>query len=424
MKPTKTPLPSRQPSFRLLSLPLELRLQIFTCAKALPRQDHLNLLCCSSRIHDEAQESFLSRSLSFMNQRDLAFSMSHDDNRCCQHSRDLTLALTDMDPAKMQTIMFQLLSDAPKSKLQRPYVMESQFVTSALHCFRDLTSFSLIENDESRHTPAPSILSNSVISWLLGRHTQLSRLRIDASNVSLEPLSKLTALRSLSVNAYSGTPASKLSTILGALSSLEHLEITCPTRQALYFRPAQMHKSVNADVIRNIPALKSLHIHDRGWRADVLAPYITSDILGAIRGRHSATLTELSIIATNNLGREVEDEIDLTLQSMRRVHTLTLILFSFPNSTLRSMPPTVWSLKCMVTTDIEARRVPRMLEASRMKVLRKIDIIISGAGMPLPASMLQSGPRGSWDITFGYWGGDDRMQPRKHGRIHPAGFDA
>jgi uncharacterized FlaG/YvyC family protein len=419
MKTTKSPLPTEQPIFRLLDMPLEIRLLIFTCMNALPRHDHLNLLCCSRRVRKEAEESFLSRPLSFHNQRELNSLVHQDNQRCCQNSRDLTLALTDMDDWKMQQIMRQLLSNTPTPKvmLESPYEMESQLVINALQSFRNLNCFSLVENDDTRHTPAPSVLLNSVLSWTMAHHPRLSRLRIDSSNISLEPLLKLTHLRSLSINAYSDTSTSTMATIFAHLSSLQHLEITCYTRQALYFRPQQTNKSINSEVIRQIPPLKSLHIHDRGRRGDLSAPYLTTELLEAIRATQT-NVRELSITSINPVGREVQEQLALTLESMQHLHTLVLHCPETELSSLKSLPATIWSLTYLVKDKwaaCEAKKVVKLLaKRSELRVLRKIAVLFPPNSGPLPASPGRAGPGGKWDVTY-RWGdggyGDWRLGP-------------
>lgn len=398
----------------MLELPLEIRRQIYTYLTGLSRVDHLNFLCACKKLHDEAQVSYLSRPLCFSDQEELT-QFSSQPYRSQAYVQDLSLVLTDLDRDVMRPFLAQVVMDMSKRTFQYPYELEATRTTYALQSLPNIARLSLLEPTRSGVTPAPRLLLNNVLNWIAQQYVGLRRLRIDSSNVSLEPIASLHNLRSLRITGFSETPPSRATTILRGLPKLAELHIVCRRRQSRYFACQTPRKSVGSETLRYLRPLRVIRINDFAELSNRQAAFLDVNMLKSIGESHSSSLRQFGVSSLSPLDPGILSQLAETIYMTSGLHSLSL---SWPNigiELLDSLPPAIWSLQILVSGQPHATKMLKALVAmsERILSLRKIHFLVPGSlAQAQVSSMMSSSSQNAyfwyglevpWTVTWGVW---------------------
>ena len=411
---------SRGDGFGLFVLPLEIRRQIYAHMTKLPRVDHLNTLCTCKRLHCEAMESFLSRPLNLLDQEELIFATSQRSQSALRYVQEVNLHLTEMDPERMMPFLAQVVLGMSKRAFPQPYDLETTRITSALQDLTGIRSFSLIELATLEKRPVPRMLLDNVLAWAAQHYSGLRHLRVDSSNVSLEPLALCRSLRSLRLAGFSQTQASQMAVIFPKLSELADLQIVVRRGQTRYFHCLDTKKSINSEALRLLRPLQTFSIHDSSDSSNVRGAFLTVNVLRAISEVHGSTLRQFCISSIAPLEHAVVNVLAETIHAMSQLHTLALTWPGMNATVLESLPTSIWSVEVLVSDQHHAAEMLDTLTSIRHELprLRKIRFITSG---PLPqAGVGHVDPNRSfethpgdedggqklnspWTVTWGVW---------------------
>ena len=391
---------SSRKKLRLLTLPLEVRQQIYEHLTTLPRVAHLNFLCTCKSLHFEALHSFFSRPLNASHQMELMHFISRKSQGSLRHIKEVNLRLVDVDSQAMAPYLSQIVLGTSKTVVEHPYELELRRITTALGRLSNIRRFSLLDPGTSVDSLPPQMLVEGVLKWVVENSPKLHHLGIDSSKVSLDPLRFCRSLRSLRIPGFSPTSASKAKAIFDQLSDLVDLEIMARNWQSYFFDHQNATKAITPEVIRGLRPLRSLTIHDCAELGNNEATLLDLDMLRAIREVHGASLTHFAISSIDTPEPVVLFHFAESLRVMTRLHTLSLILPNIDPKMLNCLPPTVWSLEVLVSGLIHAQAMIDKLQllGQQLPGLRKVKFVASG--LEYEAGVSEVGPGGSLDVGF------------------------
>ena len=408
---------SSRKKLRLLTLPLEVRQQIYEHLTTLPRVAHLNFLCTCKSLHFEALHSFFSRPLNASHQMELMHFILRKSQGSLRHIKEVNLRLVDIDSQAMAPYLSQVVLGTSKTVVEHPYELELRRITIALGRLSNIRRVSIVSPGASDKNPAPQMIVEGVLEWVAQNSPKLHHLRVDSSNVLLEPLRSCRSLRSLCISAFAPTTASRAEAIFDQLPDLVDLEIIASSWQSSYFMHQTPTPAITPEVIRGLRPLQSLTIHDCAVPYINKAIFLDVDMVRVIGEVHGASLTHFSVSSTASLEPWVSFYLAENLRVMTRVHTLSLILPIIDFRILDCLPPTLWSLELLVSGLSHAQVMIDKLQSlgQQLPVLRRVKFVTSvvlpqagvsevdsGTRLDVGFNVQKSGRRGDvpWTVTW------------------------
>ncbi|KAF2473523.1 uncharacterized protein BDR25DRAFT_196049, partial [Lindgomyces ingoldianus] len=285
----------------ILSLPLELREQIYKEVLANPSQGPGLLIACHD-IYNEAHKFLFQRPLSFRNQSALWEWLMKVPGKHLHYVTEVTLGLEDVNLSPLLTIPIKPHGDSkPRLLTWELYEQELEKLYRVLKKLPHLKTLTIKALPDCQ-----SFLYHGFLTTFLGHLGSLFpslwhlTLRGNFHHQTLSFLTPLEELRYLSFDGFSSTPPTKTAEILSSLHQLTDLSLA--SLHAL-LTPADYvhrsftssHQSFTADVLQSINALTSFHITENIQPASPTGLYFTPQILSSLHFAHNTTLIRLSI---------------------------------------------------------------------------------------------------------------------------------
>lgn len=421
-KGRRPPYAGRSPEqeFGIFVFPLEIRHQIYTAMIIMCRKDHLSFLCTCKRSYSEASESFLSRPLNLSDQEELIRLTTQQSQTALRHTQELSLQLADIDRETMSPFLAQVVMNTSKTAFQHPYEFEARRITCALQAMPSIKSLTLVDAAKPEKSSAPRYLLDHVLSWAAQHYANLTHLRVDSPNVSLEPLSSCHSLLSLHIPGVSEIPARQMAAILGRLTNLVDLGVIAYRRQSHYLQYRDADRSIDPETFRHIRPLRMLSIQDFAGCAHKQHAFLTGDMLRAISETHSHSLRLFFVSSSTPLEPAVVLQLTETVRTLSAIESLSLVWPEIEPEFLLCLPPSTWSLELLVSDHGHATEMLDTLVAIRYRlpVLRKIHFVTSGSVPTIGVFGIEhgrsfhensSGPQRSkkhhppWTLTWSVW---------------------
>ena len=373
--------------------PLEIRHQIYTAMTIVRRKDHLSFLCTCKRSYSEARESFLSRPLNLSDQEELIRLTTQQSPTALRHTQELSLQLTDVEPETMSPFLAQVVLNTSKTAFQHPYEFEERRITCALQAMPNIKSLRLVGAAKAEKSSAPRYLLDRVLSWATQHYANLTHLRVESPNVSLEPLASCHSLTSLHISAVSETPARQMAVILARLTNLVDLCVIAYRRQSYYLQYRDADRPFDPETFRHLRPLRMLRIQDFAGCGLKQHALLTGDMLRAISETHRHSLRRFFVSSSTALKPAVVLQLTETVRTLSAIESLSLVWPEMEPEFLYCLPPSIWSLELLVSDQGHATDMLDTLVAIcyRLPVLRKIHFVTSGLVSAIAGSGIEHG---------------------------------
>ena len=357
-------------STSFITLPLEIRQQIYESAFSTSPCLALPLLCVSRQVYREAQPYLFKRPLVFSSQQKLYDWMRQTGPRQLHHVRSLGLAIKDPGcHTKFLRSLHEDHRDRSISPIARMYEDERLQLAAALThlpSVHDLTIY------KSRGSPNSlyEAFSQSCLIAIMQNFSMLRNLTCYTCHISLELPSSLSSLRSLRITGFSTTPPNATLHTLKRLKHLDELQLIGPP-PGLSFQQRNGHtspsicQSIVPRVIRCLRPLKSFGVCEiRDPIANQEGYFFHEDMVLALHQGHRGSLRTLRISSDFEPSTEfVEALVELMSES-----ALENLHLGWPGMDLRvicAMPPTLRKLQLLVSNALDPQEAAEKILAEQ-----------------------------------------------------------
>ncbi|OCL11703.1 hypothetical protein AOQ84DRAFT_180532 [Glonium stellatum] len=282
----------------ILSLPLELREQIYGDVLLYSRKDAQFLRVCH-QIYMEAQPFIFKRHLKFISQAELHRWLGIVDTQNLHHVTSISLQLQDIDLSPLLSPLPN--QDAPQLLCWDLYEKELENLARALRKLPNIRSFAILK-------PKPSQMHSYLyreflcsFSALVGKcYLKLRHLTLHEDQQTLAFLVSMQSLRKFRFSGSSITSPAETLSILSQMPQLTELEIFTQPHVKLVgeYRPDPSYgryQSLTPDVLRSIRPLKSFAIHERSGLDVSATAFFNPAIFDALRDSHGFSLRTLRL---------------------------------------------------------------------------------------------------------------------------------
>ncbi|KIV89612.1 hypothetical protein PV10_06998 [Exophiala mesophila] len=147
----------------LLTVPLEIRRQVYRQMLYLSLHDHQNLLLVCHQIYEEAKESFFERPLIVQSQEELIrFVQSHTDVFLSQMT-NLYLRLQEVNREIMYPYLARAIQGISTPSDEHPYVVETNRILAALFRLPNVCRLRVAGPQDSTMSLPSGLLTTSVL---------------------------------------------------------------------------------------------------------------------------------------------------------------------------------------------------------------------------------------------------------------------
>ena len=325
-----------------MSLPSEIRHEIYTAIMQLPAQDHVSFLLACKQTNAECQRYLFKRPLMCSSIAELEAFVNGKTSRLLQHVTTLDLKLDDPDTVELHSY-FETLMDSNLQNARAPFVERSQRIISCLGKFTNLQNLRLGCVNTAHSDVSAQIISSNILRWIGEHHPNIAHLAIAIEATRLDGVIDMYNLRSLRINAFGRTSPKDFTQIVSPLRRLEELVAIGPGEiykwQQLHSVPRTLQQTVNAEVLRTITPLRKLTIYETVESDQQLHSLLNEETVTAIHTQHGNTLQHLHLSSGTALDAKLQALLMSSLPTMTNVKDLTL---SWPNlflEVINHLPP-------------------------------------------------------------------------------------
>ncbi|ETN42765.1 uncharacterized protein HMPREF1541_01923 [Cyphellophora europaea CBS 101466] len=240
--------------------------------------------------------------------------------------------------------------------IAQPYAVERERITSALACFPNLTSISILRQTDPARNHAPTWMVREILIWIARHLSRLQYMRIDYDGYPLDHFAHLPSLRTLQLSGFSDTAPKHAQQSLRSLMNLQELHII-PAGYIMrrpYFKCQQPKQSVTAALIQNLKPLRVLTLCEPPERQANSEAFLTPLMMKAVGSAHGQSLVELRICSLHALSGATLSMLSALLTTATRLRALGLTFPDMLVDLLDALPETVILLELLVRDAVEA----------------------------------------------------------------------
>lgn len=367
---------------RFMQLPLEVRRHIYNLMLAFDSADHLNLLCLSEEIYNEARESFFRRRLAFKSQAALIEFVNTQKDHILKSITNLNLRLEEVEPEVMQPFLASVVSGTPIPPQQHPYLVESNRIMKALAKMPGITQLSLLKPSDPSKNPPSSIVVTKILNCITVQYEDLRTLRLDIESCHIDCLGLFPNLKKLELTGFSETSSLRTADVLSKLKSLDELTIFGPP-QGLQMRQRLGHQSrvvqsITHQVFEQIRPLKRLTINQVIDPQSESGIFLSSMTMKALYEIHADSLEALTISSSEPPRPSFVEFLSAFLLATPSLRELRLTWPNMEPALFDSVPTSLTRLEWAVESPADAQAlVDRLiLMEYRLSYLRDIQFHI------------------------------------------------
>ncbi|KAI9826135.1 MAG: hypothetical protein M1832_000584 [Thelocarpon impressellum] len=395
----------------LLKVPVEIRLHIYEevlCVGPWLKRN-ISLLSVCRQVFGEAQPYLFRRRLPFEDQSDLdkwLQATAVEDLplvRQIETGFDVIEGLADLGPGA---------ADVPLSLVREIELWRKAHAVRFREALRRLPGLQdLTIRDHAGKVALAESSPGACLTAAGAVCSHLQKLSFSFEDVSLEFLSSMPRLRSLSFQGFSYTSPEDTLTILRGLPQLDELCLTGPPmdlnwKQRTGFEGRRVIQSITPEVIRGLRPLRALSIFQAmatgmsGGQDSFFQP----DVLLAVHSSHIASLRRLCISAAIPATRETVDALS-TLLSKSSLRRLCIACLKLPVRILSSVPASVHSLHIGICGQSALADFPPAILANRGPNLRDVFLAVSMRGRVVKQIIEAKAPlkRAGIRVLCGVW---------------------
>ncbi|RVX68609.1 hypothetical protein B0A52_07036 [Exophiala mesophila] len=355
----------------LLTIPLEIRRQVYRQMLYLSLRDHQNLLLVCHQIYEEAKESFFERPLIVQSQEELIqFVQSHTDVFLSQMT-NLYLRLQEVNREIMHPYLARAIQGISTPSDEHPYVVETNRILAALFRLPNVCRLRIAGPQDSTMSLPSGLLTTSVLRWAGNHFVKLEQLAIDLRSFQLDSLSGGANLRILEIQ---GLTESRTTDLLNWCAQLRYLESVTihGSQQGLHLRPPpgfhnKVKRPASHQALALFPPLKSLSIRE------CLGPHnlealLTTKFLKSLHSYLGESLQLLQLSYNHTPPSPILSAMAAFLGSTRNLHTLRLMWPGIQVAFLDCIPYSVTHLELGVTSTDDSLNIVDKLNAMQRSV--------------------------------------------------------
>jgi hypothetical protein len=363
-------------TFPFLSLPLEVRREVYLVMRKWPSRHHHAVLRVNRQIYAESKESFDQRALVCSSPLEFAEKVIEATPVVLKGIQTLAIYF-DEDIYLNSTVSSQMTNsmtglattdDILRSDGDDYYIDDLQVLVSCLARLPNITELSILRNRKGSNTPPRGYLK-SLLVWLSKNYTFVESLTLTVNHVTLDTISAFTNLQTLSCISYSLTPPADMISVVERLDHLEEL-----TLKKRFESPALgIVHSFTGSVFRSTRPLKRLNLveeeeiedgnwgHHQGRRIEAYPPLSLGDLITALSEQHSDTMEHLTVEASGSFDAAVPPQLLRSfVTNATSLKTLTMDVVHCDTEFLEHLPQSLRSLNFTLSADA----IPAFGEAS------------------------------------------------------------
>ena len=387
--------PSSKQHTGFLTLPLELREQIYTDLAVDMPCSIFELLRVNRQLSKETQPFLFKHPLVFHGQQDFYNWLSKIDRGNMKDITTVWFKVYEIEPAEsfgaLRKGLGQLKVKGGSKNGSINYFHEAcdqdaNRVGDAFKAMTNVKDFSILKTDDTEPRPDPYMLE-TFSRMVARRFPNLQRLSIHIDLVHLNFMYSLPQLCSLRCSGFSLSTPAETAEILRTLPKLIELEIVGPPptlsfeQRPGYTGPRRM-QSITADVISELPHLKALTIYEKRDPM-LLYPqpmFLTEATFDGLEAHHKNTLQVLRIATDHDLDESDDwdgrDHLASILPSMSLAH---LEIASMDEPEVTPLPKTLRRLVVPWLTAALFKTVIQKFLKNRHRVPLLKDIVVTVA---------------------------------------------
>lgn len=357
----------------LLTVPLEIRRQVYRLMLCLSLHDHLNLMLVCHQIYEEARESYFERPLVVQSQEELIRFVQIQTDVFLSQMTNLHLHLQEVNRDIMHPFLARAIQGISTPSGEHPYVVETNRILGALFRLPNICRLRVSGPQDPSRSPPSGLLTTSVLRWASVHYLKLDQLGIDLESFQLDSLSGCANLRTLEIQGLSESSTMDLLKWCSQLSCLESVTIH-GFQQGLQLRQQpgfhnKFKRPSSPKELAHFPPLKRLSIHECLGPTH-LGPSLTTKVLQSLHGCLGEHLRLLHLSCNETPPALVLSAIAAFLGSTPNLCTLRLMWPGIQVAFLDCIPSSVTRLELAATSSEDGRKIVDRLMVTQSRVPR------------------------------------------------------
>lgn len=366
----------------LLTVPLEIRRQVYRLMLCLSLHDHLNLMLVCQQIYAEARESYFERPLVVQSQEELIRFVQIQTDVFLSQMTNIHLHLQEVNREIMHPYLARAIQGISTPSEEHPYVVETNRILGALFRLPNISRLRVSGPQDPSMSPPSGLLTTSVLSWAGAHYLKLDQLGIDLGSFQLDSLSGCGNLKTLEIQGVSESSTMDLLKWCSQLSCLKSLTIH-GFQQGLQLRHQpgfhnKFKRPSSQKGLAHFPPLKRLSIHEYLGPSHV-GSWLTTKVLQSLHGCLGEHLKLLHLSCNQTPPALVLGAIAAFLGSTQSLCTLRLMWPGIQVSFLDCIPSSVTRLELAATSSDDGQNIVDRFMATQSRVPRfeqvKFDLI-------------------------------------------------